>query len=210
MIGLVGLGADGVEVKGDAVRRADLVLAAIALADGAGLVVIDHEILAQLVVKLHCRACEYLLLAQRQDSAFVRSQCRMQMQNGANIVVALFILADDLLIVCLAKECKSDAVAAERRLDDVGNIVLAGVLIEIGKILAGSLLMTAEVVIGAVCNAPQLAPVGEREGVFDVGCGAGIEGKLRRLVVAQAQMLFLDAETQQPVFAVVLPVGEPF
>ena len=44
--------ADGLEVKGDAVRRADLVLAAIALADGAGLVVIDHELLAQLVVKL--------------------------------------------------------------------------------------------------------------------------------------------------------------
>lgn len=81
----------------------------------------------------------------------------MQMQNGADIVVALLILAYDLLVVCLAQKCKSNAVAAEGRLDDVGDVVLVGVLIEIGKILAGSLLMTAEVVIGAVCNAPQLA-----------------------------------------------------
>lgn len=39
MVGLVGLGADGVEVEGDAVGSADLILAAVALADGAGLVV---------------------------------------------------------------------------------------------------------------------------------------------------------------------------
>ena len=69
--------------------------------------------------------------------------------------------------------------------------------------------MTAQVVVGAVCNAPQLAPVGEREGVLDVGGGAAVEGQLGGLVVAQAQIFFLDAKAQQPVLAVVLPVGEP-
>ena len=69
--------------------------------------------------------------------------------------------------------------------------------------------MTAQVVVGAVCNAPQLAPVGEGEGILDVGGGAAVEGQLCRLVVAQAQMLLFDAEAQQPVLAVVLPVGEP-
>ena len=69
--------------------------------------------------------------------------------------------------------------------------------------------MAAQVVVGAVGNAPQLAPVGEREGVLDVGGGAAVEGQLGRLVVAQAQIFFLDAKAQQPVLAVVLPVGEP-
>ena len=69
--------------------------------------------------------------------------------------------------------------------------------------------MTAQVVVGAVCNAPQLAPVGEREGVLDVGGGAAVEGQLCGLVVAQTQIFFLDAKAQQPVLAVVLPVGEP-
>ena len=36
-----------------------------------------------------------------------------------------------------------------------------------------------------------------------------VEGQLGGLVVAQAQVLFLDAKAQQPVLAVVLPVGEP-
>ena len=65
----------------------------------------------------------------------------MQMQYGADIVVALLILTDDLFIVCLAQECKCNTVAAERRLDDIGDVVLVGLLIEVGKILAGSLLM---------------------------------------------------------------------
>ena len=69
--------------------------------------------------------------------------------------------------------------------------------------------MAAQVVVGAVGNAPQLAPVGEREGVLDVGGGAAVEGQLGGLVVAQAQIFFLDAKAQQPVLAVVLPVGEP-
>ncbi len=70
--------------------------------------------------------------------------------------------------------------------------------------------MAGQVVVGAVGDAPQLAPVGEREGVLDIGGGAAVEGQLCRLVVAQAQMLLLDAEAQQPVLAVVLPVLEPF
>ena len=90
----------------------------------------------------------------------------MQVQNGANVVVALLVLTDDLLVICLAQECKRDAVAAEGGLDDVGDVVLVCVLIEVGQVLAGGLLMTAEVVIGAVGYAPQLAPIGEREGVF--------------------------------------------
>ena len=62
VVGLVGLGADGVEVEGDAEGGADLILTAVALADGAGLVIVDHELLGKLSVKLHGGTCEYLLL----------------------------------------------------------------------------------------------------------------------------------------------------
>ena len=51
--------------------------------------------------------------------------------------------------------------------------MLARFLIEIGQVLAAGLLMAAQVVVRAVGNAPQLAPFGEGEGVFDVGGGAG-------------------------------------
>ena len=70
--------------------------------------------------------------------------------------------------------------------------------VKILQTLAGGFLMTAKVVVCAVCNAPELAPIGEREGVFDVGRGTGIERELCGLMVAQAQVLFLDAEAQQP------------
>ena len=70
--------------------------------------------------------------------------------------------------------------------------------------------MAAQVVVGAVSNAPQLAPaVAEGELVLDVGGSAGVEGQLSRLMVTQAQGLFLDAQGDQPVLAEVLPVGEP-
>ena len=61
--------------------------------------------------------------------------------------------------------------------------------------------MTAKVVVRAVGNAPELTPVGEREGVFDIGRGTGVERELRRLMVTQTQVLFLDAKAQQPVLA---------
>ena len=132
----------------------------------------------------------------------------MQVQHGAHILLALGV-HEVLLVVGLAQEGQRHTVTAQRRLDDVGDVVLVGVLIEIGKILAGSLLMTAEVVIGSVCNAPQLAPVGEREGVFDVGGGAAVESQLGRLMVAQTQVFLAYAQRQQPVFAEVFPVSEP-
>ena len=96
----------------------------------------------------------------------------MEVQNGAYIVVALLVLTDDLLVVSLAQESKRHAVTAERRLDNIGNIVLVAVLIKVCQILAGLLHMTAEVKIGTVGNAPELAPIGERESVFNVGGGA--------------------------------------
>ena len=197
----LGLVAHGVEVHGDAVGGADLVLTAVALADGAGVVVVHHEVLAQLIADLHCLVTQ--LLAQGQDSALIGSQSRVQMQDGADVLLALAV-GQMLLVVGLAQESQRHAVAAQRRLDDVGDVVLVGLAVEVLEALAGGLLMAAQVVVGAVGDAPQLAPIGKREGVLDVGGGAAVEGQLCRLVVTQAQVLLLDAEAQQPVLAIVI------
>ena len=132
----------------------------------------------------------------------------MQVQHGAHILLTLGV-HEVLLVVGLAQEGQRHTVTAQRRLDDVGDVVLVRLGVEVLEALAGGLLMAAQVVVGAVCNAPQLAPVGEREGVLDVGGGAAVEGQLGGLVVAQTQIFLLDAKAQQPVLAVVLPVGEP-
>ena len=66
--------AHGLKVQGNAEGSADLILTAIALADGAGLVIVHHELLGQLVVQLHSGAGEDLLLAQRQNGG-LKGRC---------------------------------------------------------------------------------------------------------------------------------------
>jgi len=109
----------------------------------------------------------------------------VQVQHGADIGVALLVLAHNLLVVGFAQEGQGYPVAAQGRLDDIGDIVLALLLVEVFQALAGGLLVASQVVIGPVRNAPQLPPaVAEGELVLNVGGSPGIEGQLRRLVVS--------------------------
>jgi len=160
------------------------------------------------MVYLLCLGAE--LLGQRQHCSLEGCQCGMQTQNGADIGIALLVLTDYFLIISFTQECQCYTVAAQRRLDDIGNIVLVGLLIIVFQRLAGSLLMAAQIVVGTVGNAPQLAPAGaEGELVLDIGGSTGVESQLRGLMVTQTQRLFLDTKGDQPVLAVILPVGKP-
>ena len=208
MVGLVGLGADGVEVKGDAERRADLILAAVTLADGAGLVVIAHELLAELLIQLERGAGEDLLLAERENGALERGERRVQMQHGAHVVIALLILPDDLFIIRVAQNGEDGTLNAEGRLDNIGDVMLVLILIVIGQILTGDGLVLGQVVVGAVGNAPELAPA-EREEELEVRRCLGVEAQLLGIVVAQAEVLVLQADGEQPVVAERAPVVEP-
>ena len=199
---------DGLEVHGDAQGGADLVLTAVALADGTGIVEVHHEVLTQHLVDFLSLGGQ--LLAQRQDSSLEGSQSRMQMQHGADIGVALLVHTHLLFVVSFAKESQSHTVAAQRRLDDIGDVMLAPLLVEVGQLLAGSFLVTAQVVVSSVSNAPQFAPaVAEGELELDVGGSTGVEGQLSGIVITQPQAVFLDAQAQQPVLAEILPVGKP-
>ena len=203
-----GVVAHGLEVQGDAEGGADLVLAAVALADGAGVVIVHHEVAGQLVQQLLGGAGEDLLLAEGEHGALEGGQGGVEAQDGAHVVVALLVLADDLLVVGVHQEGQGHAVGAQGGLDDVGDIVLVLLLVEVGEILAGVLLVLLEVVVGAVGHAPQLAPA-EGEHELEVGGGLGVEGQLLGLVVAQAEVLLLQAQIHQPLAAELPPVLEP-
>ena len=58
-------------------------------------------------------------------------------------------------------------------------------------------LVRLQVEVCAVRHAPKLTPA-EREQILEVGRRLGIVRQLFRLVVAQTQMLFLDAQTLEP------------
>lgn len=94
-----------------------------------------------------------------------RCDCVVQVEHDTSVV-----FADLFFFVCVAKECKEHSVRAERRLDNVGHVFLVGDGIDIAQILAAGLDMLVKVVVGAVCNAPKLAPT-EREFVFKVRGG---------------------------------------
>ena len=146
------------------------------------------------------------LFGEGQHRGLERRERRMQVHDHAGV---LLFCIDHLFVVCVAEEGQSHTVRAEGRLHHIGDVALVGLLVEIFQALAGVLLMLLEVVVRAVCNAPELAPA-EREQVLDVCGGLGIEGKLLFGVVAQAHVLFRHAEGQQPVAAEAAPVFEPF
>ena len=127
----------------------------------------------------------------------------MQVHNDADIA-----LGDLFLIVGIAQESEGHAVGTEGGLDNVGDVMLVLFLIEVGHILAGSILMLGQVIVGTVGNTPKLAPA-EGEEELKVGGCLGVEGKLLGLMVAQAEVLLGHAEAEQPVTAEAAPVGKP-
>ena len=129
----VGIVAHGLEVQRDAEGCADLVLAAVALADGAGVVVVHHKLLRQLLAQLPGRAGQNFFFTQRQHGTLEGRQRWVQAQHGAHIVPAVLVLAHNLLVVGLAQKGQRHTVAAQGRLDDIGDVVLARLLVEIGR-----------------------------------------------------------------------------
>ena len=129
----------------------------------------------------------------------------MEAHDGAHVVLGL---VHHFLVIGLHQQGQGHPVRAERRLDDIGDIVLVLLLVEVREVLAGVLLVLAQVVVGAVRHAPQLAPA-EGEEVFEVRGGLGVEGQLLGLVVPEAEVFLLHVQANQPVVAVGPPVLEP-
>ena len=93
-----GLILQGVKVNGDAKRSADLVLTAIALTDGAGLVIVHHKALCQHLLNFTGLVAQLVLL-EGQHGSLEGSKGGMQAQYVA--AVAVF---KGLLVVCVTEE----------------------------------------------------------------------------------------------------------
>ena len=129
----------------------------------------------------------------------------MQVQHHADIVL---LRVHDLLVIGVHQHGQHAALHAKGRLHHVGDVALVGLGVEVGQVLAGHVLVLGQVVVGAVRHAPQLAPAeGEQE--LEVRGGLGVEAQLLGVVVAQPQVLVLQADAQQPVVAEGAPVVEP-
>ena len=128
----------------------------------------------------------------------------MQAQHHAHVA-----LSDRLLVIGVAEKRQRSAVGAERRLDDIGDVLLIFLLIEILHLDAGVLLMRFEIEIRPVGHAPQLSPA-EREQELEVRRRLGVMRQLLLGMVAQAEVLLLHAQRKQPVAAVAAPEREPF
>ena len=95
-----------VEVIGDAERSTDLVLTAVTLADGACVVIFDHEIPGKLLKDLFSLFVK--LFGKRKNSSLDRSESRMEMKNDAGILIV-----DLFLVISLAEDCKEQTLNAE-------------------------------------------------------------------------------------------------
>ena len=129
----------------------------------------------------------------------------MEMKDGADIVLGLI---ENLLVVGTAQECENHTVRAERRLDDVRDVLLLCLVVEVCQVLTGNLLVAGQVIVCSVRNAPELAPA-ERECKLDIGRCLRVEGQLLLLMIAEAELLLLDAEVEKPFSHEALPVVEP-
>ncbi len=122
------------------------------------------------------------------------------MQHDAHVVLGL---VHKLLVVGLAQQREHGAVEAVGGLDDVGHEALGGEGVDVFELLAAVLLMAAEVEVGAVVGAVDLAPA-EGEEELDVAGGLGVVREL--LMVVVAQMLLRDAEGHKELLAELLEV----
>ncbi len=122
---------------------------------------------------------------------------------------ALIPAGELLFVIGVHRHHKEKAVEPHGRLNGEGDVFLIGFRIEIGKVFPRIFHVALQIVVGAVGDAEDFAPADAREVVFDVGRGFGVEGKLRRLMVAVAEVPVLHAEGIDEFAAVFLPIGEP-
>src|SRR3712207_1942810 len=127
----------------------------------------------------------------------------MEVKNGTHI--RLLLTADVLLVIGLAEESENDAVGAQRGLNHIRNILLVLGIIEVAHIDTGDLLMLGQIIVGPISNSPELTPA-KGEGILDIGSALGVEGQLLLVVIAQADVLFIHPQGEEPVTAEASPV----
>ncbi len=147
---------------------------------------------------------------QRQHRDLHRGQPWVEAQHRALLQLALGV-GRLVLDVGVQQERQHRAADTGGRLDDVRRPALLGLLVVVGEVLAGGLGVGAEVVVGAVGDTLQLAPLvaAELEAVLDVSGALGVVGELLLRVLVPPHVLLAQAETGVPVPALPHPVLLP-
>ena len=120
-------------VHRDAQRRADLILAAVALADGRRLVVVHVVPALQRLVDLLRPLRLSVLAHQRQHRRLDGRQPRVQPQHHAHLLLPLGVRRD-VLIIGVAQEGQRGPVRPRRRLDHVGDVAPLLLVIEVRQL----------------------------------------------------------------------------
>ena len=97
----------------------------------------------------------------------------MEVHNSSDFLFLIAVLVNGdklLLIVGFSDNGEEKSLNAQRRLDNVGNVLLVCLRVKVFEGLAACFDMLSEVVVCSVGNAPKLAPT-EREEIFKVCCG---------------------------------------
>ena len=121
--------SDGVKVNGDAVRGADFVLAAIPLANGSGYVIVQNKLLGQLFIK--CGGLFVQLFGKRKDGCFIRSNGRVEMHNGADVVIAFLVLANHFFVIGFYQKGQEQTLYAKGWFNNIWNIAFVGFRIKV-------------------------------------------------------------------------------
>ena len=98
-----------VEVIGDTKRCTDLVLAAVSLTDRACLVEVNVEVLSEIVEHLACLFGK--LLGERKNCSLEGRESGMKVKNNTDVIL---LCIDNLFVISINEECKSNAVCTER------------------------------------------------------------------------------------------------
>src|SRR4030042_3145442 len=100
---------------------------------------------------------------------------------------------DLLLIIGIDDKRQERTVNAGRRLDNIGNILLAAFSLAVDAFFAAAFGMLSQVEIAPVSDALQFRPA-HREKILDVIAVLGIVGKIVLAVMAQAKVFLLDTQ----------------
>src|SRR5215204_5760384 len=174
---------EGVEVYRNAERRPHLVLAAVAAADGAGVVVGDAVVALEVIVELPGDLCDGLLLCQWEDGGLYGGEAGVKPQDRACFAAYLF------LVVGVYEKGECDPIGAGSGLDDVRDVRFARGLVEIRQVFAGMSRVLFEVVVGAVGYPFKLRPAAKREAVLDIYAPARVVGTFLRGLLPPAEVL---------------------
>ena len=188
-------------VDGDAERRADGILAAIALADGVLLVVLTVEVELVHIHDLLGVLGQAVLLHERHYRGLDRGDRGGDGKDHAGLAVL-----ELLLLVGVREDGQHHTVDADGGLDHVRSVAFAEFGVEILDLLSGEFLMVAEVEVGPGVDALKLLEA-EGELALDIRGGVGVVRKL--LMVVETVILRAHTEVHMPLHTGFLPLGEP-